>query len=612
VTSRIFGYAHSFDLEELSSRINQNTNSLVHLIKGLGLVNQYMYSQAKSLSTFEEMINKQIHVIQRSLDELASNMDQVSKQTNWIQRSIIHVLLNKLIQDQYEDIIQSCTNHFVPKKLLQAPEYEDHLNQLIKNLTTHGLEILPSFLEKQHLLQYPLVSCLHQSSGIIISVSFPIRRMNMFSSHYRIELQPTLQQNSVCYLNLPQPLHVLLDKNDTPVIAFSGTEICSEFGSRRCLLQMNNYVSQDHQLCLSNVLSKVAYAKINESCESRCSSVTNTPLWVTINATTWGYYGPGQDITVVCSNQNSTVMSIPDYHLFFWVTIPCNCFIELKNKQIMSPGLWCDDALEMQQIPVIHISETNISQILNTDLNGLTAFQINVTLPHLNQSTILKDNFNTITSGKIQIESELNNASDSLTINRRTSWIILMCGAIGFVILSLILLLILKTCKSGQTSNLSVLGLLSYFIPGVKCETYFVIGTVVVTSFVQTVVLCVSLILVYKLMLTLKRRRSCHSLRAVNLPEVGRYHLDLLIPYPSNPLTVKVMNLSYPIHFYKPLSTLHTITVAPHERTSEIASDRIVHIETIWGKEIVIPHPIVIEKELPSYTGPGYFVFESH
>ena len=69
-----------------------------------------------------------------------------------------------------------------------------------------------------------------------------------------------------------------------------------------------------------------------------------------------------------------------------------------------------------------------------------------------------------------------------------------------------------------------------------------VVGSVVLVSMIQLIVLCIFLVMIYKLVLSLKRKRSCHTYRSNSAPEEGRYHLDLLVPYPSQPISIHYLN----------------------------------------------------------------------
>ena len=129
----------------------------------------------------------------------------------------------------------------------------------------------------------------------------------------------------------------------------------------------------------------------------------------------------------------------------------------------------------------------------------------------------------------------------------------------------MIIIIICCICKTATTKTYRCVGFMSFLtsiIPGVKGENLIVIGTVITMSVVHILILSVFLIMIYRLILTLKRRRSCHSYRATIAPELSSYHFDLLIPYPSSPVTVKVMNLKYPIHFYyRPITENYMIQV---------------------------------------------------
>jgi len=150
------------------------------------------------------------------------------------------------------------------------------------------------------------------------------------------------------------------------------------------------------------------------------------------------------------------------------------------------------------------------------------------------------------------------------------------------------------------------------FLPGGSCnDTIMIISTMLISTCLQIIVSSIFLLFVYKLVLTIKRRRSCHGYKSTTAPECGRYHLDLLIPYPNTPLIVKIVNLSYPLHFYKPITESYTITVKTLSKCCEIDFCKLVTLETVWNKTIPLITPIVVTDDLPEYQGPGYLIFEN-
>jgi hypothetical protein len=81
ITSRIFGYAHTFDLEGLNNHLGTIDQYIGTLKSTLNLVDQQLLSESKALKTFEGYFNEQIDKIQSNfiqLEHATSQLEHIS------------------------------------------------------------------------------------------------------------------------------------------------------------------------------------------------------------------------------------------------------------------------------------------------------------------------------------------------------------------------------------------------------------------------------------------------------------------------------------------------------------------------------------------------------
>jgi hypothetical protein len=273
---------------------------------------------------------------------------------------------------------------------------------------------------------------------------------------------------------------------------------------------------------------------------------------------------------------------------------------------ITTPGLLCQRSQEVSVIHIKHFSELNTQAISIMQSHGLLPLKLNLPDTRLNNVSLSQDLL-------YKIENSTKQRSNDL--ETMTNQIVTHPGMISITVTSLILLVIVVCCICYVKSKGSK-GFLSTFmytlIPGVRADNLMVISIVVITMFIQLMLSFCFLFIIYKLILSLKRRRSCHLYRSTLAPEIGRYHVDLLIPYANGPLSIKISNLAYPVMFYKTYTDIINVKVGNNSGHGEIVFSQPVELTTTWGKTVIIQSPVIVSNKLPVYTGVCYLIYETN
>jgi hypothetical protein len=409
---------------------------------------------------------------------------------------------------------------------------------------------------------------------------------------------------TICSYDIEKQHQVILNKYQEIVTA-TGSNICSQTGSGQCLFQLNQDFQPREDKCLKSILLMTPVKQIIHSCRLICEPIRKIPYWVSINDTTWGYLGPQQHLILNCLDQDPYNLTIGGISDLMWITLPCNCYTIVDGVFLFSPELWCHDNISPGAVPVKPLLEFSSVQIKSLQSHGLSEFVISMELKHLNATQIFSRFEDHANKQYSEIEEQLQVIHSPVLVSH---WII----GIGLILVILIVICtVMRAQRRSITGNsILVLGGLLSSLPGVRGESYLIIGSIIIMAVIQLVVLCIFPILIYRLVLSLKRRRSCHSYRSTLAPEEGRYHLDLLIPYPSQPVSIKIASLSYPINFYKTLTDPLEFEVQNRTNNSELTFNLPLNVSTIWNKNIAIEYPIVVNRELPSYSGSAFLVYE--
>jgi hypothetical protein len=503
VTSRIFGYAHSFDLEQVNDRLNTVDQYIGTLKSTLHLVNQELFSEAQTLKTFENHINEQVSTIQ-------SNFVKIEKVTNQIeQMSIIgfenlaHIIINLKLSMIINELTDACHSHTIPHILVSLPEYAHHIIDLEHRLNKVKLETVPGYTDHKSIIDLPMLHCLELESEYLLSVSVPIRRKSIISRHIVLTRIPFMFNNTICSYDIMKQHHVILNRYQEIVTA-TGSGICSQTGSGHCLFQLNQDFQPKDNKCLRSILMMNPAKQIIDSCNLICEPIKRIPYWISINDRTWGYLGPKQQLTINCLNQDPYNLTIGGISDLMWVTLPCNCYTVINGTFLFSPGLWCHDNLSLGAVPVKPLLEFSSVQIRSLQSHGLSEFIISTELQPLNKSLILSKLESELGETYSQVEEQLSSIDQPVSISHWTIGI-----GFGIILMILIVLCVILRAhrRSGSGHTIPVLGGLLSSLPGVRGESYLIIGSIIIMAIIQLIVLCVFLVLIYRLVLSLNRRK---------------------------------------------------------------------------------------------------------
>jgi hypothetical protein len=290
VTSRIFGYAHTFDLDKVNDHLETVDQYHEVLKSTLHLVNQEMLSEAKARKTFETYINKQISTIQLNFIQLEQTTNQLEHMSVMGFEHLIHMVINLKFSLITNELIDACHSHTIPSILVGLPEYEEHLNDLVRRLNRIQLEIVPVYTNHKTIIDLPILHCLELPSEYLLSVSIPIRRKDIISRHIVLTRIPFMYNETIYHYDIEKQHHVILNKFQEIVTA-TGSDICSQTGSGHCLFQLNQDFQPKGDTCLKSILSMTPVRNIIQSCHLTCGPNKRIPYWISINDT-WGYFGP--------------------------------------------------------------------------------------------------------------------------------------------------------------------------------------------------------------------------------------------------------------------------------------------------------------------------------
>jgi hypothetical protein len=150
-------------------------------------------------------------------------------------------------------------------------------------------------------------------------------------------------------------------------------------------------------------------------------------------------------------------------------------------------------------------------------------------------------------------------------------------------------------------------------MPCVKAQdTVFLTGVILSSSLVQILFGCLAWIFIYRLIVSIKRRKSCHQSRSIGSQEQTRYHLDLIIPYLESPVSIKIRNVGYSKEFYKPITDPCEIQIVKTIGKTVITLTNKPIIETLWVVTIEFPSSITTKHSFPAYSGVGYLKNENN
>ena len=576
IQQKIGGVAMTSDLDDLRVQ----STELSKYVDELKTVMSHHGHDISKLFTETETLQSEMFDLTAKMNTFVDKVGKMSDHLSDMETVILNLYKSVYIYIHYVTSVISYHRSISRFSLILDTCYGGHLTHLaytwvemvekIKDWKTKCLStgLVPVFSEKDYewIYRQPLVHCHLDAEGIQLILSLPATHKEIHSFNlYKYAKIPFKINETLYHLQFDSKKY-WMEINGVLHNLLEFEKLCPTQDSGLidyCLIRPTSVSVISPMSCEYILYNQGTIEDIRTHCRIT-KYHDDSPIWMTLNSTTWIYTGSARNITLGNKTHQEQYL-IGSRNAITLLQIPCGCYIEDQTEQLILSASDCSYSSVPTVIDLHHAMLLPFDSLSIPGPDGISHFKFD--------PSKYKTNFTVTIDHHLQELDDLK--EDEKTLNKTTpviEWTSPFHSIWTYILwaVGILVFIIILWCLWKSRSLISPPAAIAFSkISEVKAETDYPVFIDTLFVLICSVITLIVLYLLYKELLYIKRQIKCHHLKTDRMAKYTGPHLDVSFKYHSTPITIALIPLAHPVKAYQPY--LGSAFISGHDGYVEVS-----------------------------------------